>query len=249
MTSPQLCDDHLCDGGHGRSQRPAPLEEDGDPQGECIALTLKAVPLFSPAPRQPLQASPAAPAHGLAASKVATYSSRDTHSGRHLSIAALVPDTTTQSSLVHSEPLSQGRSCLHLLMRQDTQSLQGTPSGRNEQGRASVSWGFLMLYAQLSPLFSSSSILLSPRKRMTKTPPQPQTVTSSAKTTTRERNAPSCLCVSLGLLASRVPRLCREVPGGFLCRRPPKCQFRRLGSRDPECRPSLCLLCIDWHIT
>lgn len=77
----------------------------------------------------------------------------------------------------------------------------------------------LTLHAQLSPFFSSSPILLSPRKRRTKTRPQPQTVTSSAKTTTRgQRNAPSCLCVSPGLLVSRAPCLCKDIPGEFPCR-------------------------------
>lgn len=56
---PQLCDNHLCDGGHGCSQRPAALEEDGDPQGVCTAPILKAVPLFSCVPGQFPQASPA----------------------------------------------------------------------------------------------------------------------------------------------------------------------------------------------
>lgn len=35
---PQLCDNYLCGGGHGRSQRSAPLEENGNPQGVCVAL-------------------------------------------------------------------------------------------------------------------------------------------------------------------------------------------------------------------
>ena len=34
----QFCDNYLCSGGHGGSQRSAPLEEDGNPSGVCAAL-------------------------------------------------------------------------------------------------------------------------------------------------------------------------------------------------------------------
>lgn len=129
----------------------------------------------------------------------------------------LVPNAATWSSLSHSDPGSQEVCCLHLLMLQDTQSLQGTLPEKMRKGGP--------LLAGVSQYGALSSLLTCPplplpcpsysRKRTMKIRPRPLTVTSSPKTTMSSgpRSGPSCLCVSLGLGKLHTsPFLWREVP-------------------------------------